>query len=164
MPGVGRSASRKVLHYPLPLPSDRTSSCDWQNICKPSLVEVNFVEKTSGTRKAERLIWAIFAIWIAFSIALLATAATIPDQATKDTFSSSCASCHGPSGRGDTAIGKSLHAPDLSSRAVQTQSNTQMHQAIADGKGNMPPFQSSLTPAQIDSLIAYIRTFPKPRK
>jgi len=127
-------------------------------------VEVSFVKNISGAKKTERLLWTTFAIWIALSICLLATAAANPDQATKDTFSSSCASCHGQSGRGDTATAKSLHVPDLSSPAVQTQSNAQLHQAIADGKGNMPPFQSSLTPAQIDSLIAYIRTLPKQRK
>ena len=122
------------------------------------------MKKISGARKIERLLWATLAISTALSIALVATAAASPDQATKDTFSSSCASCHGTSGRGDTAIGKSLHVPDLRSSAVEAQSDVQLHQAIANGKGNMPPFQSTLSSAQIDSLIAYIRTLPKQRK
>ena len=122
------------------------------------------MKKISGARKIERLLWATLAIWMALSIALVATAATSPDQATMDTFNSSCASCHGTTGRGDTAIGKSLRVPDLHSPAVQAQSDVQLHQAIANGKGNMPPFQSTLSSAQIDSLIAYIRTLPKQRK
>jgi mono/diheme cytochrome c family protein len=32
---------------------------------------------------------------------------------------------------------------------------------MSDGKNNMPPFKSSLSEAQIDSLVAYIRTFSK---
>ena len=53
---------------------------------------------------------------------------------------------------------QALHLPDLRSAAVQSQSSAQLRGIILDGKGNMPSFKSSLTPAQADSLVAYIRT------
>src|ERR1700740_2322679 len=82
------------------------------------------------------------------------------DQSARNVFNSTCASCHGQSGI-PTAVGKSLNAPDLGSGAVQKQTTAQLQQIISEGKGNMPPFKSSLSEAQIHSLIAYIRTLSK---
>jgi mono/diheme cytochrome c family protein len=86
-----------------------------------------------------------------------------PDQATQNLFNQSCASCHGKNGAG-TPVGKSLNAPDLGSAAVQSKPDAQLRQLISDGKNNMPPFKSSLSEAQIDSLVAYIRIFSKQQK
>ena len=85
------------------------------------------------------------------------------DQGARNTFHSTCASCHGQSGV-PTAVGKSLNAPDLGSTAVQKQTTAQLQQIISDGKGNMPPFKGSLSEAQIDSLVTYIRTFSRKAK
>lgn len=82
------------------------------------------------------------------------------DQSARNVFNSTCATCHGQNGI-PTEVGKSLKAPDLGSATVQKQTTTQLQQIISDGKGNMPPFKSSLSEAQIDSLIAYVRTFSK---
>lgn len=82
------------------------------------------------------------------------------DHSARNLFNSTCASCHGQSGV-PTAVGKSLNAPNLGSTAVQKQTTAQLQQIISDGKGNMPPFKGSLSEAQIDSLITYIRVFSK---
>jgi cytochrome c6 len=84
-------------------------------------------------------------------------------QSARTLFNSTCASCHGQSGI-PTAVGKSLNAPGLGSPAVQKETNTQLQGIISNGKGNMPPFKSSLSEAQITSLITYVRTFSKQRK
>jgi mono/diheme cytochrome c family protein len=86
-----------------------------------------------------------------------------PDQATQGRFNQTCASCHGKNGSA-TPVGKSLNAPDLGSAAVQNKPDTELRQIISDGKNNMPPFKSSLSEAQIDSLVAYIRTFSMQQK
>jgi cytochrome c553 len=39
------------------------------------------------------------------------------------TFAANCATCHAQNGSGDTAVGKSVKAPDLRSSAVQSQSD-----------------------------------------
>jgi mono/diheme cytochrome c family protein len=100
------------------------------------------------------------ALLIAFQTATAAPAVR-PDQSTRNTFNATCAFCHGQSGKGDTDIAKSLNVPDLHSTAVQAQSDAQLRQIITDGRGNMPAFKSSLTAAQIDSLVAYERTLSK---
>ena len=91
-----------------------------------------------------------------------AVAAT-QDQNARTMFNSTCASCHGQSGV-PTTVGKSLNAPDLGSAAVQNQTTAQLQQIISEGKGNMPPFKGSLSEAQINSLITYVRTFSRKAK
>jgi mono/diheme cytochrome c family protein len=78
-------------------------------------------------------------------------------------FDSNCASCHGQNGT-PRAVGKSLNAPDLSSKAIQTQTAADLQQIIANGKGNMPPFNGRSSDAQINSLVGYIRTLSGQRK
>ena len=75
-------------------------------------------------------------------------------------YKTTCASCHGPDGRG-SAVGKSLHAADFHSPQVQQQSDEQLAKVIADGRGNMPPFGTRLSADQIDALVKYIRTLGK---
>src|ERR1700746_1879129 len=66
------------------------------------------------------------------------------DQSTRNLFNNNCASCHGQHGI-PRAVGKSLNVPTLSSAAVRSQTDVQLRQIISDGKGNMPPFKSSLS-------------------
>lgn len=81
-------------------------------------------------------------------------------QAESD-YQLQCASCHGKTGAGDTPVGKSLKAADLRSPEVQKQSDAQLSEVIADGRGNMPSFSSSLTQEEIRALVTYLRKFAK---
>jgi mono/diheme cytochrome c family protein len=102
---------------------------------------------------------------MAFLVVLqAATAVAAPlDQPGRSLFNSNCASCHGQNGT-PTAVGKSLNAPEMSLKAVQTQTDAELQQIIANGKGNMPPFNGRLSDAQINSLVGYIRTLSGQRK
>jgi len=73
------------------------------------------------------------------------------------TFRSSCATCHGQDGSGNTAVGKSMKIPDLHSAQVQSQSDGQLAEVIGNGKNNMPPFKGSLNPDQIHDLVIHLR-------
>jgi len=84
--------------------------------------------------------------------------AVAQEQTGASVFNRTCVSCHGRNGT-PSAIGKSLNAPDLGSTVVQSHTDSELHQIIANGKGNMPPFKNSLSDAQIDALVAHIRTF-----
>jgi mono/diheme cytochrome c family protein len=75
-------------------------------------------------------------------------------------FSARCATCHGSDGKG-TTLGKQLKALDLNSHNVQKSTNAELENVIANGKGNMPPFSSTLTKDQIAQLLKYVRTFGK---
>src|SRR5215467_9001074 len=61
-------------------------------------------------------------------------------------FEMHCATCHAPNGSGDTVVGKSVHIPDLRAPAVQSQSDAQLAEIIANGKGAMPPFTKATCP------------------
>ena len=79
----------------------------------------------------------------------------------KAIFTSKCALCHGPDGRGNTSIGKSLKIADLHSADVQKLSDADLETVITNGKNKMPPFKGKLTDAQILQVISYIRTLGK---
>jgi cytochrome c553 len=76
------------------------------------------------------------------------------------TYKTNCVSCHGPDGRG-SAVGKSLHAADFHSAQVKQQSEAQLANVIAEGRGNMPAFGTRLSKDQISALVKYIRTLAK---
>lgn len=118
-------------------------------------------EKSDGSKICSG---TVIALAVLFLVLQCRTASAAPQgQTGASVFISKCASCHGRNGT-PTAVGKSLNAPDLGSTAVQIRTDAELHQIIANGKGNMPPFKDSLSDAQIDALIAHIRTFSGQRR
>lgn len=102
---------------------------------------------------------AVFAFMALLIVLAAVTASAAPqDQSGRSLFNSTCASCHGQN-ETPTAVGKSLNAPDLGSKAVQNRTDAELQQIVTNGKGNMPPFNGRLSEAQINSLVAYIHTF-----
>ena len=75
-------------------------------------------------------------------------------------FKSKCAMCHGPDGTGNTTMGQKLGAKSYKSPDIQKQSDADLKNAIANGKGKMPAYKS-LTPEQVDGLVKYIRELGK---
>ena len=100
---------------------------------------------------------------LALSILIVAPSAMAggggPDGAA--IYKSKCAMCHGPDGAGQTTMGKNLKLRNLGSAEVQAQTDAQLNKWIADGKGKMPAYKGKLTPADIDALVAFIRTLKK---
>lgn len=76
-------------------------------------------------------------------------------------YKTKCAACHGPDGKGDTAMGKKLGVRDFSSPEVQKQSDNELIAATAKGKNKMPAYEKSLKENEIKDLIAYIRQLGK---
>lgn len=95
---------------------------------------------------------------LALMLALPAMAAG-PDGAA--IYKSKCAMCHAADGSGDTPTGKSMKVHDLRSADVQKQTDIQLTDVIAGGKGKMPGYGKSLSTADIQALIAHIRTLKK---
>ena len=123
--------------------------------------EANGVVIPGKTRMPLFALVLIAPVLVALAMLTSTTIATV-DAASADgveetTFKSSCAMCHGADGSGDTAVGKSMKIPDLHSAQVQSQSDTQLAEAISNGKNNMPPFKGSLSPEQINGLVAHVR-------
>jgi cytochrome c6 len=100
---------------------------------------------------------------LALFVASIVRANPGPDSAASSaTFKTKCAMCHGEDGAGSD-VGKSLHAPDLRSPAVQKLSDSELTQVISNGKGGMPAFKDSLNEDQIHGLVAHVRSL-RPKK
>lgn len=95
---------------------------------------------------------------LALFVASIVRASPVPDAAaSRATFKTKCAMCHGDDGAGSD-VGKSLHAPDLRSPAVQKLSDSELTQVISNGKGGMPAFKDSFNEDQIHGLVAHVRS------
>jgi mono/diheme cytochrome c family protein len=76
-------------------------------------------------------------------------------------YKTKCAACHGPDGKGDTAVGKKLGARDFASPEVQKQSDDELAAIINDGKNKMPAYEKSLKPEEVKALVAFIHACAK---
>jgi len=68
----------------------------------------------------------------------------------------SCGVCHLPPARGARTYGPVL------SKGSTGGDDALMRKTIAEGTPRMPAFKHFLTPAEIDAIIAYVRTVPVP--
>ena len=97
-----------------------------------------------------------------FALVLFATpVAQAEDGAV--VFKAKCAACHGADGKGDTTMGKKQGLRDLGSAEVQAQSDADLTEVIAAGKGKPAHAYSKkgVTADQIKALVAHIRTLKK---
>lgn len=81
--------------------------------------------------------------------------------AGRDVFRARCAACHGAEGRGDGPAAAALNPrptnfADPSSRMAKADSA--VVGVIKNGRRAMPAFARMLSPAQIDSVAAYVKT------
>jgi mono/diheme cytochrome c family protein len=80
-------------------------------------------------------------------------------------YAEKCALCHGATGMGD---GPGAVALDPKPRNhtdgayMNAQTNEQLHEVIKNGKGQMPAWGATMSDAEIDAVIAYVRTLAKP--
>lgn len=78
-----------------------------------------------------------------------------------DTYKGKCAACHGADGSGNTPMGKRFQIKNLGSPDVQKQSDADLTGVIRNGKPPMPAYGKTLSPTDIQGLVAYIRTLAK---
>jgi cytochrome c oxidase cbb3-type subunit III len=76
-------------------------------------------------------------------------------------FQEQCVSCHGTDGHAATDMGKKVQAADLTSEAVQRNSDSQLTKILKEGKNKMPSFQDKLDDDEIKAVIAYVRQLGK---
>ena len=76
-------------------------------------------------------------------------------------YKAKCAMCHGPDGKGDTAMGKKFGLKDMGSAEVQGKSDADLTAIVTNGKDKMPAYKGKLTDAQIADVVKYIRTMKK---
>src|ERR1700746_4124905 len=88
-------------------------------------------------------------LWLGVAVAFAFSTWTFAADASADLFQAKCASCHGPDGKGETAMGKSMKVKDLASADVQKQPDTDLTTIIEKGKKPMPGYEGKLTKDQM---------------
>jgi|GEM_PF-284287 len=104
----------------------------------------------------------------AAALLLGTTALAETDKKTERLWKAQCASCHGNAGKGDTEKGQQMKVQDMTTAAYQAKKDDEFRKAIVDGvktesggvKQEMDAYKD-LTPEQVNSLIAMIRSFKK---
>jgi mono/diheme cytochrome c family protein len=91
----------------------------------------------------------------------VAEAQAQPLPRVDQTFQDKCSACHAQDGSGRTTIGKSLKIPDLTSAAVQIQSDEQLAVIIGKGQGRMPGYAKTFNPVQVGQFVSHIRALAK---
>ncbi|NOX36756.1 MAG: cytochrome c [Calditrichaeota bacterium] len=84
-------------------------------------------------------------------------------EAGKTIFNQLCAICHGNSGKGDGVAGMALNPrpANLTSDAVQSQSDGALYWKITTGRPPMASYRESLTDEQRWQVVNYIRQLGK---
>lgn len=103
--------------------------------------------------------FAILALVILFQTSSQAAGTTAGDGG--ETFKAKCVACHGADGTGATAAGKAMKVRNLASAEVQGQTDAQLYDIIAKGKGKMPGYEKPLGADKCKELVAYVRTLKK---
>ena len=95
---------------------------------------------------------------------LVVGASTVSAQDAKQTYEKTCASCHGPGGKGDGAVGKMLKPPPADfAAALKSASDADIAKVIKEGgkavgkAPTMPAYGTKLTDEQIQGLVQYIK-------
>ena len=105
-----------------------------------------------------------------FTIATVVTLLAVPGFAQSSKthndkgaaiFQEQCAVCHGPDGRAQNEKGTKVGAADLTSDAIQGQSDAQLSKIVHEGKRKMPAFEGKLTDDEIQAVIGYVRQLSK---
>ncbi len=104
---------------------------------------------------------------ILLAVVETASAQPFPDPGTldatqlrgRDIFNQSCLVCHVKL----QITSPAKYGPDLSKEALGGQEAV-MRDVISNGTPNMPGFKYTYAPAQIDAIIAYVKTLPTPAK
>lgn len=83
------------------------------------------------------------------------------DVRGKMIFTSHCAGCHGPEGKGDGYMMLGPDPANLTSPSTTRKSDARLLLTIHEGKPNMPSWKLLLSDEESRAVLAYIRTLTK---
>jgi len=92
-------------------------------------------------------------------VCLASTGVFAQDKANGEkVYQAKCASGHGPDGQGRTAAGKATKARDMCSDEVTKESDAAWTDMMVKGKNKMPGYGKKVTDADVQDVIAYMRS------
>jgi mono/diheme cytochrome c family protein len=82
--------------------------------------------------------------------------------AGKATFDTKCKTCHAADGAGNAGLAKAMGVTmkPLGGDEIQKMSDADLKKVITTGSGKMKPV-TALMPAQVDDVVAFVRTLKK---
>jgi cytochrome c5 len=110
-------------------------------------------------KEVQKMNWSRLGIAAAFGLFSVVglNSPMFSDDGSVRIFKAKCAVCHGAGGKGDSPAGKSMGVADFS-KVAASKSDAELKAVIEKGKNKMPAYGKSLKPAEIDGLIAYIKS------
>ncbi len=129
------------------------------------------MEDCNGMNSSQRFCTALTAGLALFALAVFIsgsrtyagteTSVASPSDA-KTTFDAKCAKCHGKDGRAKGLISKAKGVRNLTDAKWQEDvSDERLFNSISNGRGKMPSFKKQLSEADINALVAYVRSLKK---
>jgi mono/diheme cytochrome c family protein len=114
-----------------------------------------------SSKSAMKLL-AVVGVWGMSLIAMAAPPKGSP-TAGKKIYEGTCQICHGPTGKGVSAMATHLATPaDLSGRETQGKTDEELRRIIQKGHGTeMVGYERVFKEAEIDDVVAYIRSFKR---
>jgi mono/diheme cytochrome c family protein len=105
------------------------------------------------------LLLVVFAMWLPDARAQTATAPALSERELLGMmlFNQSCRVCHTK----PQATSPAQYGPVLSKNSLGGQEDV-MRELISNGTPRMPGFKYSFEPAQVDAIVAYLKTVPAP--
>jgi cytochrome c6 len=96
-------------------------------------------------------------------LALAAAGSARAQQPTEGAtiYAHTCAACHGARGTPAPAMAHAMGIPDLAAATVTAATDSTWREIVLDGKAKMPAYKARLTPAQVEAVVAYLRTLGK---
>jgi mono/diheme cytochrome c family protein len=108
-------------------------------------------------KRSAPLLLFLLAVWPTCAFAQQADASLTDTQKHgRQVFAQSCGICHLPPETGARTFGPPLN------KAAGGGDDDIMREYILNGTPRMPSFKAYLKPADIDAIIAYVRTVPAP--
>lgn len=103
--------------------------------------------------------------WILAAVLTLASAGLARAQQPTDAaavYARECASCHGPKGTPNAAMGRAMGIPNLAAASEAAVPDSVLRNAILNGKGRgMPAYKARLKSEEVAALVAYLRAFSR---
>jgi mono/diheme cytochrome c family protein len=85
-------------------------------------------------------------------------------KAGAEVFNNKCKMCHGEGGATpNEGMSKmfGVPIPVLTSPEIQAKSEAEIHKIVVEGKGKMPAVLKTAPPAQVDDVVAYVKSLKK---
>jgi mono/diheme cytochrome c family protein len=100
--------------------------------------------------------WALLTAVLTL-LALVSPATAADLELGKKVYGQKCASCHGPDGKGNAKMATALKVEIKPLAASADKPEAEVRKLLEEGKKPMPAYGKTLSPAEMDAVLAYTK-------